>query len=194
MKNKKLWIGLGIGFGVIILFGIILISSVFGYYNKFVTSNELIESTWAQVENVLQRRADLIPNLVSTVKGIAKQEKDVFIKVAEARSRVGGAQTRAEKIGANQQLTGALSRLLLVVERYPELKSNKNFLALQSQLEGTENRIAVERKRYNESVRNYNIVVKRVPGRFLAGIFGFGERDEYFDVAEEAKKVPKVEF
>ena len=122
--NKKIWIGIGITLGVLVLIGIMVVSSVVGYYNKFVTADELIRSTWAQVDNVLQRRLDLIPNLVATVKGIAKQERQVFVEVAEARSRAAGAQTPQDKIAANQQLGGVLGRLMLVVERYPQLKSN----------------------------------------------------------------------
>ena len=192
--NKKVLTGIGIAFGVILLFGLVIASTIAGYYNKFVTANELVDSTWAQVDNVLQRRLDLIPNLVETVKGVAKQEQAVFIEVAKARSAAAGAQTPQEKIAANQQLAGVLSRLMVVVERYPELKSNQNFLALQSQLEGTENRIAVERMRYNEAIRNYNILIRRFPARIFAGIFGFSAKEAYFQAAEEAKEVPKVEF
>ena len=192
--KKKILIGVGVFLGVCLLGVVMIVSTVIGQRNKMVTADELIESSWAQVDNVLQRRADLIPNLVATVKGIAQQEKDVFIQVAKARSQVAGAGSRKEQIAANQQMSGALSRLMLVVERYPELKSNQNFLALQDQLEGAENRIAVERKRYNEAVRNFNILVRRFPGSLVAGFFGMSKRDEYFEAAPESKTVPKVQF
>jgi LemA protein len=188
MKMK--WIVLG----VIALILIIAGSSCVGKYNQLVTLNESVETSWAQVENVLQRRNDLIPNLVETVKGIAAQEQTVFIGVAEARSKVGGATTIPEKIAANNQLTAALGRLLLVVERYPELKSNQNFLALQDELAGTENRIAVERMRYNDTVKAYNVFVRRFPNNLIAGIFGYSKEDVYFKAEEGADKAPKVNF
>jgi len=187
---KKKWIVLGI----IVLAIIILGGSCAGKYNQIVTLNETVETSWAQVENVLQRRNDLIPNLVETVKGIAAQEQKVFIDVAEARAKVGGATTIPDKIAANNQLTAALGRLLLVVERYPEIKSNQNFLALQDELAGTENRIAVERKRYNDSVRSYNVFVRRFPNNLIAGIFGYSKEDVYFKAEEGAKEAPKVDF
>ncbi len=155
--------------------------------------DEGVKAAWAQVENQLQRRYDLIPNYVETVKGFAKQEKDVFIKVTEARSKVGGATTVPDKIEANNALSSVLSRLLVVVERYPELKSDQNFLRLQDELAGTENRIAVERRRYNETVKMYNIKVRSFPTNILAGMFGF-EKATFFEVPEAAQEVPKVEF
>ena len=179
--------------GIIILFGIIIFSSIKGTYNSLVTLDEGVKTAWAQVENQLQRRYDLIPNLVETVKGFAKQERDVFIKVTEARSNVGGAANIPDKIKANNQLSGALSRLLLVVERYPDIKSNQNFIRLQDELAGTENRIAVERRRYNETVKTYNIKVRSFPTNILAGMFGF-EKASLFEVPEAAKAVPKVTF
>ncbi len=187
---KKKWIVLGI----IVLAIIILGGSCAGKYNQIVTLNETVETSWAQVENVLQRRNDLIPNLVETVKGIAAQEQKVFIDVAEARAKVGGAATIPDKIAANNQLTAALGRLLLVVERYPDIKSNRNFLALQDELAGTENRIAVERKRYNDSVRSYNVFVRRFPNNLIAGIFGYSKEDVYFKAEEGAEQAPKVDF
>lgn len=187
---KKVWIIIGIIALVLIVSG----SSCVGKYNRLVTLNESVETAWAQVENVLQRRNDLIPNLVETVKGIAAQEQKVFIDVAEARSKVGGATTIPQKIDANNQLTAALGRLLLVVERYPELKSNQNFLALQDELAGTENRIAVERKRYNDTVKAYNVFVRRFPNNIIAGIFGYSKEDVYFKAEEGADKAPKVNF
>ena len=178
-----------------IIVAVILIPYVYlkSTYNTLVTMDESVKAAWAQVENQLQRRTDLIPNLVETVKGFASQEKDVFIKVTEARSRVAGAGTISEKIAANNQLTSALSRLLVVVERYPELKSNANFMRLQDELAGTENRIAVERMRFNEAVRAYNTKIRSFPTNIIAGMFGFKEAT-FFEVPKEAQGVPKVKF
>jgi len=164
-----------------------------GNYNRFVTLDEGVKSAWAQVENQLQRRYDLIPNLVETVKGYAKQEKDVLVEVTNARARVGGAATVPDKINANNELTGALSRLLVVVEKYPDLKSNQNFLRLQDELAGTENRISVERKRYNDAVQGYNVTIRSFPANFLAGMFGFGKA-AFFEVPAAAKAAPQVKF
>jgi len=164
-----------------------------GQYNTFVTLDETVKSSWAQVENQLQRRYDLIPNLVETVKGYARQEKDVLIEVTNARARVGGAGTVPEKIQANNDLSGALSRLLVVVEQYPDLKSNQNFLRLQDELAGTENRIAVERRRYNEEVRRYNVAIRRFPNNLIAAIFGF-QPASFYEVPAVAKAAPKVKF
>jgi LemA protein len=179
--------------GIIVLFGLLFYSFFAGTYNTLVQLDEGVKTSWAQVENQLQRRYDLIPNLVETVKGFAKQERDVFIKVTEARSRVGGATTVPDKIQANNELSSALSRLLVVVERYPDLKSNQNFIRLQDELAGTENRIAVERRRYNETVKTYNIKVRSFPTNILAGMFGF-EKAAFFEVPEAVQAVPKVEF
>ena len=145
-------------------------------------------------QNREQRRYDLIPNYVETVKGYAAQEKEVFIKVTEARSKVGQAKSIPDKIEANNELTSALSRLLVVVERYPELKSNQNFMRLQDELAGTENRIAVERMRYNDALREYNVGVRRFPTVIVAKMFGFQKNEAYFEAEKEAKKAPKVEF
>ncbi|MHB9096381.1 MAG: LemA family protein [Syntrophales bacterium] len=164
-----------------------------GTYNQFVTLDEAVKSSWAQVENQLQRRYDLIPNLVETVKGYAKQEKDVLVEVTNARARVGGATTVPDKISANNELSGALSRLLVVVEKYPDLKSNQNFLRLQDELAGTENRIAVERRRYNEAVQTYNVAIRSFPANFLAGMFGFGKA-AFFEAPATAKAAPQVKF
>ncbi|MGD8388546.1 MAG: LemA family protein [Desulfobacteraceae bacterium] len=164
-----------------------------GTYNSLVTLDEQVKAAWAQVENQLQRRYDLIPNYVETVKGYAAHEKEVLTSVTEARSRVGGASGIDEKIQANNQLTSALSRLLLVVERYPDLKANQNFIRLQDELAGTENRIAVERRRYNETVRVFNTRVRRFPTNLVAGMFGF-DKAEFFEVPEEARTAPKVKF
>ncbi|MBN1363413.1 MAG: LemA family protein [Syntrophaceae bacterium] len=164
-----------------------------GNYNKFVGLDQAVKSSWAQVENQLQRRFDLIPNLVETVKGYAKQEKDVMVEVTNARAKVGGATTVPDKIAANNELSGALSRLLLVVEKYPDLKSNQNFMHLQDELAGTENRIAVERMRYNEAVKIYNQTIKSFPANLLAGMFGFKE-GTFFEAPKGAKEAPKVQF
>jgi len=176
---------------VIILFS--LYSFFKGTYNTFVTLDETVKASWAQVENQLQRRFDLIPNLVETVKGYAKQEKDVFIDVTKARSRVGSAGNIPDKIKANNGLSGALSRLLVVVERYPDLKSNQNFMKLQDELAGTENRISVERRRYNESVKTYNVKIRSFPANILAGMYGFSKAT-FFEVPAAAKVTPKVKF
>jgi len=178
---------------VIVLLAISAYSFFAGNYNKFVRLDQDVKSAWAQVENQLQRRFDLISNLVETVKGYAKHEKDVLIEVTNARAKVGGAGTVPDKIAANNELSGALSRLLLVVERYPDLKANQNFLALQDELAGTENRIAVERMRYNEAVKTYNRAIKSFPANLLAGMFGFKE-GAFFDAPKEAKAAPKVQF
>jgi LemA protein len=186
--------GILIGLGVVVAVVLIVGSTVVGYRNRFVTGDEAVNAAWAQVDNVLQRRNDLIPNLVATVKGYAKQEKDIFVQIAEARAKMAGARNIPEKIGASQQMDSALARLLVVVEQYPQLKSNQNFMALQDELAGTENRIAVERMRYNETVQAFNVMVRTFPGNVLAGIFGFTKKDAYLKTAEEAKQVPKVEF
>ena len=179
--------------GIILLFVFFTYSFIKGTYNNLVMLDEGVKAAWAQVENQLQRRYDLIPNYVETVKGFAKQERDVFIKVTEARSKVGGAGSIPDKIKANNELSSVHSRLLVVVERYPELKSDQNFLRLQDELAGTENRIAVERRRYNETVKTYNIKVRSFPTNILAGMFGF-EKAAFFEVPEAAQAVPKVEF
>ena len=178
---------------VVLILGVALYSFFAGNYNKFVKMDVGIKAAWAQVENQLQRRYDLIPNLVETVKGYAKQEKDVLVEVTNARAKVGGAGTIPDKIAANNQLTGALSRLMLVVEKYPDLKSNQNFLKLQDELAGTENRIAVERMRYNDTVKVYNEAIRTFPANLLAGMYGFAEA-AFFKVDEVAKAAPKVKF
>ncbi|MDY6965694.1 MAG: LemA family protein [Halobacteriota archaeon] len=162
-------------------------------YNGLVAAEESVDAQWAQVESQYQRRADLIPNLVETVKGFASQEEEIFTEVTKYRSQWSAATTQEEKIEAARGMDSSLSRLLVTVENYPELKSNENFLALQSQLEGTENRISVERMRYNEKVRDYNIRIKRMPTVFIANMFGFDEK-LYFEADEGAETVPEVEF
>lgn len=165
-----------------------------GVRNTLVTKNESVKAAWSQVDIVLQRRADLIPNLVETVKGFALQEQTVFGDIAKARSRLLSANTPSDKIAANQQLDGALGRLLVVVENYPQLKSNENFLRLQDELAGTENRIAVERKRYNDALQDYNTFIGLFPNSIWAGMAGFKRNDAYFAASEGAKTAPKVDF
>jgi len=165
-----------------------------GAHNRIVTLHEQIDSSWAQVETVLQRRYDLIPNLINTVKGYAEHEKGLFEEVTRLRSQWSGAKTTTEKVEAATQLQGVLGRLMVVVERYPDLKANQNFLALQDELAGTENRIAVERRRYNEAVRVYNSVVRRFPSNIIAGIEGYERSAAYFEAAPTAQEAPKVEF
>ncbi len=186
------------GIGCVVLLGLgalVLIAGLWlaGAYNGLVTRNEQVDSAWAQVENVLQRRADLIPNLVETVKGYAAHEKEIFENVALARGRLAGAATPAEAAAANAGLTSALGRLLAIAENYPDLKANENFIRLQDELAGSENRIATERMRYNETVRLFNTGIKRFPTLFIARFFGFAER-EYFEATPEAQAVPKVKF
>lgn len=158
-------------------------------YNRIQAMDEGVDAAWAQVETVLQRRYDLIPNLVNTVKGFAEQEREVLTEVTRLRSQWGEARTTGEQAQAASQLEGALGRLMVVVERYPDLKSNQNFLALQSQLEGTENRISVERRRYNETLRDYNSYVRKFPQNLFAD-----PRDEYFEATSGAEAAPTVEF
>jgi LemA protein len=185
--------------GIVVLVVLALIAVVIGGMyigsrNEMVRKNEAVKSDWAQVDVVLQRRADLIPNLVETVKGFAAQEQTVFHDIASARSALLGAQTPADKIAANGQLDGALGRLLLIVENYPQLKSNENFLRLQDELAGTENRIAVERKRYNDAVQDYNTYIGLFPNNIFAGWAGFQRNNAYFAAPEAARQAPKVQF
>lgn len=182
---------------VIVIVGVIVLAC-FGAYvstkNTLVSKNESVKAAWSQVDIVLQRRADLIPNLVETVKGYAQQEQTVFGDIAKARSALLSAGTPQQKIAANGQLDGALGRLLLVVENYPQLKSNENFLRLQDELAGTENRIAVERKRYNDTLRDYNTYVQQFPNSLFAGWAGFKTNDAYFEASEGSRVAPKVNF
>lgn len=186
---KKIWIVLGI----LVVIVLVLYSQVKGTYNTLIGFDESVKSAWAEVENQMQRRADLVPNLVNTVKGYAAHEEGVLTEVTNARARVGGAQTPAELNAANNQLSSALSRLLVVVENYPNLKANQNFLDLQTQLEGTENRLANARRYYIEAVRAYNQTVRSFPTNILAGFFGFAQA-ETFEGTEESRTVPTVEF
>jgi LemA protein len=179
--------------GLLVLLIVIPYSYLKGTYNSLVTMDENVKGAWAQVENQLQRRYDLIPNYVETVKGYAAHEKEVFVKVTEARSKVAGAANISEKMQANNQLSSALSRLMVVVERYPELKANTNFIRLQDELAGTENRIAVERRRFNETVKVYNIKIRSFPTNIIAGMFCF-EKATFFEVPKERQEAPKVKF
>ncbi|MCM2339353.1 MAG: LemA family protein [Burkholderiales bacterium] len=172
---------------------LILVFWVVGKYNSFIAQNENITNQWAQVENQLQRRYDLIPNVVNTVKGATKQEKEVFLALAEARTRYAGSTTIDEKAKAAGQVESSLARLLVIAENYPELKSSQSFRDLTVALEGTENRIAVERMKYNDLVKILNTSVKTFPNSVLASIFGVTQR-EYFEVSDVAKEVPKVDF
>jgi len=184
-----------IGFIVVV---VIIALIFFGQYvsakNTLVAKNEAVKSQWSQVDVALQRRADLIPNLVETVKGIAQQEQTVFGDIAKARSALLSAGSPQEKISANQQLDGALGRLLVIAENYPQLKSNENFLRLQDELAGTENRIAVERKRYNDTLQDYNTYVQRFPTSLFASWAGFKPNDAYFSASEASRQAPKVNF
>ena len=201
-KNAKK--GCLIAIGVVVILIIITISSIIGTYNNMVKLDEGVKEKWSQVENVYQRRYDLIPNLVNTVKGIAAHEKETFTAVTEARAKAGGTFNISDQVlndpamfqkfqQAQSSLGGALQRLMVVMEKYPDLKANQNFLALQDQLEGTENRIAVERKRFNEAARYYNTYIKMFPKVILANMFGFDEK-QYFKSTEGAEEAPKVEF
>lgn len=202
MKNKGLIIGLSIA-GVILLAIFMLIMWGVGVYNNMVTLNESVTKSWGQVENQYQRRADLIPNLVNTVKGYADFEKQVLTDVIEARAKVSQFNITPEVLNdpaafqkfqsLQGELSGALSRLLVTVENYPNLKANEGFLNLQAQLEGTENRITVERKNFNESVQTYNTTIKKFPASFLAGMYGFNEK-QYFTSLPGSENAPKVDF
>jgi LemA protein len=187
---KKTWIIAGVAILVLIVLPLMLAG---GKYNRFVTLEEQVDAQWANIETVLQRRFDLIPNLVNTVKGFAEQEREVFTEVTRLRSQWAAAGSANEKVGVANEMQGALGRLMLVAENYPELKSNQNFLALQEELAGTENRISVERRRYNERVRQYNTAIRKFPGAIFAGLFGFEKRLP-FEAAPEAATVPDVQF
>ena len=202
MKNKGLMIGCGVG-AVLVLIIIGIVMWGVGIYNNIVTIEENVNQSWSQVENQYQRRMDLIPNLVNTVKGVANFEKETYTAVTEARAKVGQIQINANDLSnpqlfeqfqqAQDGLSSALSRLLVAVENYPELKANENFLQLQAQLEGTENRISVERRKFNMSVQEFNTYIRKFPERFIASFAGFNEK-QYFQAAEGAETAPKVEF
>ena len=179
---------------VIVVIALLLGSSFVSRRNQMVVKREAVNAAWAQVDVVLQRRADLIPNLVETVKGYAMQEQAVFGEIARARSALLSATSPAAKIAANAQLDSALGRLLVLVENYPQLKSNENFLRLQDELAGTENRIAIERRRYNELVQDYNTYISTFPNNLVASLSGFTRNDAYFKTNEGARQAPKVNF
>src|SRR5215471_1835892 len=183
---------------IVVVVAVLILLALFGQYvgvrNTLVTKDQAVKGAWSQVDVVLQRRADLIPNLVETVKGYAKQEQTVFEDIAKARSALLSAGNPTDKIAANNQLDGALGRLLALSENYPQLKSNENFLRLQDELAGTENRIAVERKRYNDTLQDYNTYVQHFPNSFYAGFAGFKPNDAYFKASEGSREVPKVNF
>ncbi len=188
-------------FGMVVLIGFLVLAlgcgftgcALYGGYNKAIRLDEQVKASWAQVENQLQRRFDLVPNLVQTVKGVAAQEKEVFTNIAEARTAYGSAQTRDQKVEAANRFESALSRLLVIQERYPELRSSESFNKLMDSLEGTENRLAVERMRYNEAVRELNSYVRGLFGRIVSGWAGV-EKAEFFEVEEAAKQRPDVNF
>jgi LemA protein len=195
-----------IAIGVLVVLIIVALSvagSIKGMYNTFVQLDESVNEKWSQVQNVYQRRFDLIPNLVETVKGYAKHERETLQAVTEARSKVGGVinlkaeDLTPENLARFQQaqagLSGALQRLMVVIERYPDLKANQNFIRLQDELAGTENRIAVERRRFNEAIQFYNQTIRRFPQVLFAGMFGFTQKT-YFEAVQEAQEAPKVEF
>ncbi len=177
----------------ILLFIIVLVFPFISFYNNVITKREAIRNQFSQIDVVLKRRFDLIPNLISTVKGVAIQEQEIFLKIAEARTRYGSAIKNEDKIKSANEIEGLLSRLLVIVENYPQLRSSESFLKLMDELSGTENRIAVERRRYNELVRDYNTFIKRFPNNFLANLFGF-EEEPYFEAPQVEKEVPKVDF
>jgi LemA protein len=179
---------------VLLLAGLMFGGKYVGIRNDLVTKKEAVNAAWSQVDVALQRRADLIPNLVETVKGYAKHEETIMTAVANARSALLGAKTPQEKIAANTQLDGALGRLLVVVENYPNLKANETFLRLQDELAGTENRIAVERRKYNETVQSYNTQIQLFPNNIVASMSGFQRNDAYFKTDPGARTAPKVAF
>lgn len=186
---KKLLGPIGIIVLILVLFALLFIPK----YNSLVTAEENVDSKWAQVENQLQRRYDLIPNLVESVKGYANHEQEVIASITQARAQMGSANTPEEQAAANDALTGALSRLLVVVENYPNLKADTNFRQLMDELAGTENRLAVAREDYNNEVQQFNKQVKRFPGNLMAGMFGF-EQKEYFKATAGADKAPSIDF
>jgi LemA protein len=201
-KNKGLMIGCGVG-AVIVVIIIGFVMWGVSIYNNLITLEEGVNQSWAQVENQYQRRADLVPNLVNTVKGVADFEKETYTAVTEARAKVNQINVTPQMLedpnafqqfqSAQGELGNALSRLLVTVENYPQLKANENFMQLQAQLEGTENRIAVERMKFNQTVQEYNTTIRRFPANFIAGIAGFNQK-QYFQAAEGAETVPEVQF
>jgi LemA protein len=180
--------------GILLLVGLMFAGKFVSVRNDLAVQNEAIAGAWSQVDVALQRRADLIPNLVSTVKGFATHEQQVIDSVTAARAALGGARSPQEKIAANTQLDGAISRLLVISENYPNLKSNENFMRLQDELAGTENRIAVERRKYNEVVQRYNTQIALFPNNLIASMSGFQRNDAYFKTDPGSRVAPKVAF
>ena len=193
MMRRGLWIAVGVVV-VVVLVALLVFGSYVSARNQMVAKQEAVQEQWGNVQTQLQRRADLIPNLVATVKGYAQHEETVFADVDKAREALLAANTPQGKIQANGQLDGALGRLLAVAENYPNLKANENFLQLQDQLEGTENRIAVERHRYNQAVRDYNTFIRQFPNSVWAGIAGFQTNNAYFEASPASQNAPKVQF
>lgn len=180
---------------VAVLLLLVIIAGIFFIvpYNRMTRLDVAVDQSWAEIENQLQRRNDLIPNLVETVKGYATHERELFEHIADARARLAGAGNIPDKMQASNELSGLLSRLLVIVENYPQLKANENFMSLQNQLEGTENRLSVARNRYNQAVGDFNTTIRTFPNNFLAGIFGFASR-QFFEAPEAARAVPEVKF
>ncbi|EQB63899.1 MAG: LemA [candidate division Zixibacteria bacterium RBG-1] len=193
MPLKKGWVFGAAGFFILLFFVILIAGYIWVTYNRLVKQDEAIKALWAQVETQLQRRSDLIPNLVEVVKGYAKHEKEIFENVAQARAKLAGARSVDEKISAANELSGFLGRLLAIAENYPNLKANESFNKLMDELAGTENRIAIERKRYNEGVLRFNQLLRRFPVNLIAQSFDF-QKGVYFEAPESKQEVPKVEF
>ena len=190
---KPVWIVLGAVLGLFVLVAVIVGGTLASKWNQLVTMDTDVKAKWAQVDNQLQRRNDLIPNLVETVKGFATQEKSIMESIANARAKMAGGGSVQDRISASNELSSALSRLLVVVENYPQLKSDATFHRLMDELAGTENRLSVERKRYNDAVQVYNVAVRQFPGNLVASVLGFKEQP-YFEVPAAARQVPQVKF
>jgi LemA protein len=190
---KPVWIVVGVILGAIVLVAVVVGGTFVSKWNQLVTMDTDIKAKWAQVDNQLQRRNDLIPNLVETVKGFAAQEKSIMESIANARAKMAGAGSVQDRIAASNELSSALGRLLLVVENYPQLKSNVTFTRLMDELAGTENRLSVERKRYNDSVQVYNTTIRQFPDNIIAPMLGFKEQP-FFQVPEAARQAPQVKF
>lgn len=190
---KKTWIWLLGALGAIILIFLIIVGIVTSQYNKMVTLREGIDGAWAQVDNQLQRRNDLIPNLVNSTKGYLKHEREIFTHIADARAKLAGARDIPEKIEAARRMDTVLGRLLVIIENYPDLKADRTVARLMDELSGTENRIAVERRRYNETVRVYNTTIQRFPTAILASMFGF-QKGTYYEIEDSARQVPEVKL
>jgi LemA protein len=186
--SKGGWIAVAL-----VVIAVIFVGMIISTYNSLARKDVLVDNTWAEIDNQLKRRSDLIPNLVETVKGYATHEKELFENIANARTKLAGSVTIPGKMGAANELSGFLGRLLAIAENYPQLKANENFLKLQDELAGTENRIAVSRTRYNQAVRGFNTAIRVFPSNIMAGFLGYTKKD-FFEVPELAKEVPQVEF